>query len=126
MAFKKFINPRKGSVASYDEPYLSFTKHHMVINDAAKKQIGKAFKFVVLYFDDETSSVGLRFWKERALDSYSIGGENERYKRSSIINGMRFFEKFGIREIVQKVGKDSFPLVRDEKNKDFYTAALKK
>jgi len=126
MAFKKFIVPRKGSAASYDEPYLSFTKHHMILNKAAKEQIGKEFKFVVLYFDDETNSVGLRFWKERALDSYVIGGENERYKRSSIINSNRFFEKFGIREIVQKVGKDSFPLVRDEKNKDFYTAILKK
>jgi len=126
MAFKKFVVPRKGSVASYDKPYLSFTKHHIVINDAAMKQIGETFKFVVLYFDDETNSVGLQFWKERALDSYSIGSKSERYKRSVIINGKRFFEKFGIRETVQKVGKDSFPLVRDEKKKKFYVATLKK
>jgi len=126
MAFKKFINPRRGLVAKYDEPYLSFTKQHIVINEIAKEQIGEAFKFVVLYFDGETSSVGLWFWKERVLDSYYIGGKNKRYEGCFVINGKRFFDKFRINEKVEKIGKIAYPIVRDEKNKDFYIAILKK
>ena len=43
-----------------------------------------------------------------------------------IINGKRFFEKFGISEIVEKIGKIAYPLIRDEKKKYFYVAVLKK
>jgi len=125
MAFERFITPRRGFSVKYDEPRLKLTKHHMVVNDVAKKQIGEAFNYVVLFFDDETSSVGLQFWKERVLDSYSIGDKTKRGKHGLIINGKRFFDKFGICEKVQKVGKDSFPLVRDEEKKNFYVAVLK-
>jgi len=127
MAFKKFIAPRRGLVASYDEPYLRFTKHHMILNEKAKEQIGEAFKYVVLYFDDETSSVGLWFWKERVVDSYGIGdSKKQRDMNCIIINGKRFFDKFRISEKVEKIGKIAYPLVRDEKKKNFYVVVLKK
>ena len=126
MAFKKFFTSRRGFVTKHDKPYLRFTKHHIILNDEAKEQIGETFNYVVLYFDDETNSIGLWFWKERVLDSYFIGGEKQRLKNYLIINGMRYFEKFGIREKLEEIGRFAFPLVRDEKQKNFYIAALKK
>jgi len=126
MAFKKFFSPKRGIAGKYDTPHLTISKHHVIFNEKAREQVGGAFNYVVLYFDDETNSVGLRFWKERVLDSYTVSREAKRYKDCLIINGRRFFEKFGIREIVDKVGKNTFPVVRDEKQKNFYIAALKK
>jgi len=126
MAFERFITPRRGFLVKYDEPHLKLTMHHIVLNDKAMKQIGEVFKYVVLYFDDETNSIGLQFWKEQVLDSYSIGDKTKKGRYGLIINGKRFFDKFRINEKVQKVGKDSFPLVRDEKKKNFYIATLKK
>jgi len=126
MAFEKFITPRRGFSVKYDEPRLKLTKHHIVLNDKAKEQVGEEFKYVVLYFDKEISSIGLWFWKEKVLDSYSIGSKNIKEKHSLIINGKRFYEKFGITKMVEKVGKASFPFVRDEKEENFYISALKK
>jgi len=126
MAFEKFITPRRGFSVKYDEPRLKLTKHHIVLNDKAKEQVGEEFNYVVLYFDKEIRSIGLWFWKEKVLDSYSIGGESKKAKHSIIINGKRFYEKFGITKIVEKIGKVSFLFVRDEKEENFYTASLKK
>ena len=127
MAFKKLINPRRSVVGKYDTPHLTISKNQIILNDKGRELIGDEFNYVLLYFDDETDSVGMWFWKERVVDSYGIaGGKKQKETNCIMINGKRFLEKFGIRKKVEEIGKDSYPLVRDEKNKDFYIAALKK
>jgi len=126
MAFEKFITPKRGGAGKYDTPYVIISRSYIVLNEKASEQIGDAFNYVVLHFDKETCSIGLWFWKERVLDCYSLCKENKRYRNCFLINGRAFSKRFEIFNLIERIGKNAFPLVRDENNKDFYTAALKK
>jgi len=126
MAYEKFIPERGGRGSMFISPYVTINKGGISFNRYVKEMIGNEFKFVVFYFDKETSKIGLWFWKDSCPGSYALIWFKNRETFS--VNGKSFFRAYNIEEILKKCNTRYFPLETDEENKknnDFYCIHLK-
>ena len=126
MAYEKFMPTRGGQGERFSEPYVTINKGGMSFNRHVKEMIGDGLKFVVLYFDKETSKVGFWFWKDSCPGSYAL--IRHKNHETFTVNGKSFFKAYDIPEKIKKCNTRHFPLELDEENKknnDFYCIQLK-
>ena len=126
MAYEKFMPTRGGRGSMFPTPYVTVNKAGISFNRYVKEMIGERFKFVIFYFDKETSKIGLWFWKDACPGSYALLWHKDR--DTFAVNSKSFFKAYGILERIEKCNARHFPLEPDKegkKNNDFYCIQLK-
>jgi len=128
MAYEKFISSRGLQGQMFVTPYVTVNKGGMTFNRHAKEMIGDGFKYVVFYFDKETTKIGLWFWKDSCPGGYALIHYKDREVFS--VNSKSFFKAYEIIEKIKKCNTRHFPLEleQDEENKkndDFYCIQIK-
>jgi len=121
--FEKFEARRGGRWETFDLPMLHVSRWGIYINREAVKEIGKEYKYAVLYFDKNRGNIGVWFWKEPVVGSYGL--VSNKYRDAWHITAGSFLKKYGILEKVKTTGKVYFPFKRDEGNEEFYVAEIR-